>query len=93
VREAAVVGVPHDRWGERPVAYVVTDADDREALIDAAAERVRDAYPDWWVPDRVEFVESIPKTATGKFDKVGLRAGFEGSLDGNVDAEPPDGAG
>jgi fatty-acyl-CoA synthase len=93
VREAAVVGVPHDRWGERPVAYVVTDADDREALIDAAGERVRDAYPDWWVPDRVEFVESIPKTATGKFDKVGLRAGFEGSLDGNVDAEPPDGAG
>jgi len=89
VREAAVVGIPHDRWGERPVAYVVTDADERESLIDAAAERVREAYPDWWVPDRFEFVESIPKTATGKFDKVGLRAGFEGSLDGSVDAEPP----
>jgi fatty-acyl-CoA synthase len=90
VREAAVVGVPHERWGERPVAYVVTDADDREALIDAAAERVREASPDWWVPDRVEFVESIPKTATGKFDKVGLRERFEGSLDGSVGAEPPD---
>jgi fatty-acyl-CoA synthase len=90
VREAAVVGVPHDRWGERPVAYVVTDADDREALIDAAGERVRAAYPDWWVPDRVEFVETLPKTATGKFDKVGLRARFEGSLDGSVDADPPD---
>jgi len=90
VREAAVVGVPHDRWGARPVAYVVTDADDREALIDAAFERVRAAYPDWWVPDRVEFVETLPKTATGKFDKVGLRARFEGSLDGSVDADPPD---
>jgi len=90
VREAAVVGVSHERWGERPVAYVVTDADDREALIDAAAERVREAYPDWWVPDRFEFVESIPKTATGKFDKVGLRARFGGSLDAYVDAEPPD---
>jgi fatty-acyl-CoA synthase len=90
VREAAVVGVPHDRWGERPVAYVVTDADDREALIDAATERIRAAAPDWWVPDRFEFVESLPRTATGKFDKVGLRGRFEGSLDGSVDAEPPD---
>ncbi|AXG10359.1 long-chain-fatty-acid--CoA ligase [Haloplanus rubicundus] len=91
VREAAVVGVPHDRWGERPVAYVVTDADDREALIDAAGERVRESYPDWWTPDRFEFVDRLPKTATGKFDKVGLRARFEGSLDGSVDADPPDG--
>jgi fatty-acyl-CoA synthase len=91
VREAAVVGVPHERWGERPVAYVVTDADDREALIDAATERIRDAYPDWWVPDRFEFVDTLPKTATGKFDKVGLRARFEGSLDGSVDADPPNG--
>ncbi|AXG06991.1 fatty-acid--CoA ligase [Haloplanus rubicundus] len=91
VREAAVVGVPHDRWGERPVAYVVTDADDHEALIDAAGERVRESYPDWWMPDRFEFVDRLPKTATGKFDKVGLRARFEGSLDGSVDADPPDG--
>ncbi|RCU45898.1 fatty-acid--CoA ligase [Haloplanus salinus] len=90
VREAAVVGVPHERWGERPVAYVVADADDRGALIDAATERVRGAYPDWWVPDRVEFVDAVPKTATGKFDKVDLRARFDGSLDGSVDAAPPD---
>ena len=90
VREAAVVGVPHERWGERPVAYVVADADDRGALIDAATERVRGAYPDWWVPDRVEFVDAVPKAATGKFDKVDLRARFEGSLDGSVDAAPPD---
>jgi fatty-acyl-CoA synthase len=93
VREAAVVGVPHDRWGERPVAYVVTDADadDRGALIDAASERVRESAPDWWVPDRFEFVDTLPRTATGKFDKVGLRERFEGSLDGSVDAAPPDG--
>jgi fatty-acyl-CoA synthase len=42
------------------------------------------------VPDRVEFVDAVPKTATGKFDKVDLRARFEGSLDGSVDAAPPD---
>jgi fatty-acyl-CoA synthase len=92
VREAAVVGVPHDRWGERPVAYVVADAADREALIDAASERVRESAPDWWVPDRFEFVGSLPKTATGKFDKVTLRDRFEGSVDGTVDATPPDDA-
>jgi len=86
VREAAVVGVPHDRWGERPVAYVVTDAADRDALIDAVSDRIRDAYPDWWTPDRFEFVDSLPKTATGKFDKVDLRERF----DGTVDAPPDD---
>jgi fatty-acyl-CoA synthase len=92
VREAAVVGVPHERWGERPVAFVVADADDRDALIDALGDRVRADYPDWWVPDRVEFVASVPKTATGKFDKVALRERFEGSLDGAIDATPPEGA-
>jgi fatty-acyl-CoA synthase len=90
VREAAVVGVPHERWGERPVAYVVADHDDREPLIDALRDRIREAYPDWWVPDRVEFVEAVPKTATGKFDKVDLRKSFEGSLAEAVDATPPD---
>jgi fatty-acyl-CoA synthase len=89
VREAAVVGVPHERWGERPVAYVVADAADRDALLTAVAGRVRESYPDWWVPDRFEFVESIPKTATGKFDKVDLRTRSVDSLDGTVDAEPP----
>jgi len=93
VREAAVVGVPHDRWGERPVAYVVTDAADHEALLDAAGERIRESAPEWWVPDRFEFVASLPKTATGKFDKMGLRRRFEGSLDGAVDAEPPEDGG
>jgi fatty-acyl-CoA synthase len=91
VSEAAVVGVPHERWGERPVAYVVADAADHESLIDALRDRIREAYPDWWVPDRFEFAEAIPKTATGKFDKVDLRESFEGALDEAVDATPPDG--
>jgi fatty-acyl-CoA synthase len=92
VREAAVVGVPHERWGERPVAAVVADADaaDREALLDALRDRIRGAYPDWWVPDRFEFVETVPKTATGKFDKVDLREAFEGPLTDAVAADPPD---
>jgi acyl-CoA synthetase (AMP-forming)/AMP-acid ligase II len=94
VREAAVVGVPHERWGERPAAFVVADTQTagRDTLIDSLRDRVRTDYPDWWVPDRFEFVESVPKTATGKFDKVDLRERFEGSLDGAVDATPPEGA-
>ncbi|WP_435067178.1 long-chain fatty acid--CoA ligase [Haloplanus sp. C73] len=89
VSEAAVVGVPHERWGERPVAFLVTDADDRSALLDALRASLRDRYPDWWVPDRFEFVDSLPKTATGKFDKVGLRGRYDRTLDGSVDADPP----
>jgi fatty-acyl-CoA synthase len=94
VREAAVVGVPHERWGERPVAHVRARTDaDRETVVDAATDRIRDASPDWWVPDRFEFVADLPKTATGKFDKVALRNRFAGTLDGTVDATPPDGSG
>ncbi|WP_251343606.1 long-chain fatty acid--CoA ligase [Haloplanus halophilus] len=89
VSEAAVVGVPHERWGERPVAYVVAGDADRDALIEAVSDRLRDSYPDWWVPDRFEFVESIPKTATGKFAKTDLRARRDEPLDGPVAAEPP----
>jgi fatty-acyl-CoA synthase len=88
VSEAAVVGVSHERWGERPVAYVVTDADP-EAVVGAASARVRREYPDWWVPDRFEFVESIPKTATGKFAKTALRGRRDDPLNGPVAAEPP----
>jgi len=90
VREAAVVGVPHERWGERPVAYVVSEGD--ESLVDALRARLRESYPDWWVPDRFEFVQSLPKTATGKFDKVGLRGRFDERLDGAVHADPPNDA-
>jgi len=89
VREAAVVGVPHERWGERPVAYVVADDTDRDALVKTISTRLREDYPDWWIPDRFEFVESIPKTATGKFAKTDLRDRRDGPLDGAVAAEPP----
>ncbi|WP_248897048.1 long-chain fatty acid--CoA ligase [Haloplanus halobius] len=92
VREAAVVGVPHERWGERPVAFVASDVEDRDALRDALADRLRDDYPDWWVPDRFRFVESIPKTATGKFAKEALRARHDETLDGPIDAAPPEGS-
>jgi fatty-acyl-CoA synthase len=73
VREAAVVGVPHDRWQERPVACVVlqpgADAD-REELLAFLAPR----FAKWWLPDDVVFLDELPKTSVGKFDKRALRA-------------------
>jgi len=77
VDEAAVIGVPHERWGERPVAFVVpAEGADREALPDGIEALLREDYPDWWLPDAVEFIDAVPKTATGKFSKKDLREEF-----------------
>jgi fatty-acyl-CoA synthase len=73
VSEAAVVGVDHERWGERPVAVVVADADDPDAVRNEIAASIRESFPDWWLPDRFEFVDSLPRTATDKVDKRDLR--------------------
>ncbi len=74
VLEAAVIGVPHPKWSERPVAVVVPRADAGPALTQAAIQEfVRDQVASWWVPDAVVFVKEIPKTSVGKFDKKRLR--------------------
>jgi fatty-acyl-CoA synthase len=75
VAEAAVIAVPDDKWGERPLAAVVL----REGAA-ATAEELREflapSFAKWWIPDRVEFVEEIPKTSVGKFRKIALREQF-----------------
>ncbi|SFR42557.1 long-chain fatty acid--CoA ligase [Halogeometricum limi] len=78
VAEATVVGVPHQRWQERPVAFVVPAADaDESTLKDELVAMVTDEFPKWWAPDEVVFIESVPKTATGKFDKKVLREEYD----------------
>jgi fatty-acyl-CoA synthase len=81
VFEAAVVAVPDDRWDERPLACVVlnegaaTTADDLRDFLDGRVAR-------WWVPERWTFIEQVPKTSVGKFDKKVLRAEYaKGELD------------
>jgi fatty-acyl-CoA synthase len=77
VAEAAVVGVPDERWGERPVAFVIPTAGielDAASLRDHLATRVAS----WWVPERFELVFEFPRTATGKVSKVALRDGLAG---------------
>ncbi|AXR76362.1 long-chain fatty acid--CoA ligase [Natrarchaeobaculum sulfurireducens] len=76
VSEATVVGVPHEKWQERPVAFVVPtdDAEMDEAEFHEEIESfVAEDYPNWWTPDAVVHIDEVPKTATGKFDKKVLR--------------------
>jgi fatty-acyl-CoA synthase len=75
VAEAAVIAVPDEKWQERPLAVVVL----KEGA-SATPEQLRDSlaphFAKWWLPDRVEFVAEIPKTAVGKFKKTALREQF-----------------
>jgi fatty-acyl-CoA synthase len=75
VAEAAVIAIPDEKWGERPLAAVVL----REGM-EASPEELRDylgsEFAKWQLPDRIEFVEAIPRTATGKFKKTALRERF-----------------
>jgi fatty-acyl-CoA synthase len=82
VAEAAVVGVPDDKWGERPVALVVlkagaapTEEAIRHHVADYAGKGTISKYA---VPDRVYFVDAIPKTSVGKLDKKVIRAKLPG---------------
>lgn len=74
VAEAAVIGVPHQKWTERPVAIVVPTKRGRSAALkEEIMQRLREEFPTWWLPDAIEFTDEIPKTATGKFSKRELR--------------------
>jgi len=75
VLEAAVIGLPHSRWSERPVAYVVPrDTYASGVTAEDIALFLHDKVERWWLPDEVRFVGEIPKTSVGKFDKKRLRA-------------------
>jgi fatty-acyl-CoA synthase len=70
VLEATVITVPHPRWGERPLLIVklrpeFRDRISKEDILGFLIERL----PKWWVPNDLVFVDEIPKTGTGKFDK------------------------
>jgi fatty-acyl-CoA synthase len=75
VAEAAVIAIPDDQWGERPMAVVVL-MDGSDATADDLRTHLAKGFAKWQVPERVEFVEEIPRTATGKFKKTALREQF-----------------
>jgi fatty-acyl-CoA synthase len=80
VAEAAVIAIPDDRWGERPLAAVVL-RDGASAEPDELREHLSGVYAKWQLPDRFEFVDEIPRTATGKFKKTVLREMFAGAAE------------
>ncbi len=74
VLEAAVIGVPHPKWQERPVAYVVAKPEFKRNVTQAEIiEFLEPLVAKWWLPDEVRFVDEIPKTSVGKFDKKVIR--------------------
>jgi fatty-acyl-CoA synthase len=75
VAEAAVIAVPDERWGERPMAVVVL-REGAEAGPDELREHLSQHFAKWQLPERFEFIEEIPRTATGKFKKLELRERF-----------------
>jgi fatty-acyl-CoA synthase len=90
VAEAAVVGVPHEKWQERPVAFVVAaEGADKSTLDDEIMDLLREDYPKWWLPDAIEYIDEVPKTATGKFSKKDIREQYtdDSLVEGSVPEE------
>ena len=75
IAEAAVIGVPHPRWSERPLACVVPAAG-AEISRDEVLAYLADKVAKWQLPDDVVFIEEVPKTSVGKFSKKTLRDRF-----------------
>ena len=76
VSHAAVIGIPHPRWQERPLLVVQPDPGAKPLDADALIAHVASQVVKWWVPDRVEVVDRMPLSATGKILKSELRKAF-----------------
>jgi len=75
VREAAVVGVPDERWQERPLAAVVLQ-EGVELTPEELKTFLADKVARWWIPERWTFIDEIPRTSVGKYDKKTIRARY-----------------
>jgi fatty-acyl-CoA synthase len=75
IAEAAVIAIPDAKWDERPLAAVVLKPGST-ATPDALREFLAPNFAKWWLPERFEFVDEIPKTSVGKFRKTALREQF-----------------
>jgi fatty-acyl-CoA synthase len=75
IREAAVVGVPDERWDERPLAAVVV-REGETVTAREICEWLSTRVAKWWLPERWAFIDEVPKTSVGKFDKKVLRKAY-----------------
>jgi fatty-acyl-CoA synthase len=80
VGEVAALGIPDQQWGERPMLVIVRTHESKlsvSEIQDAIREQVdKGRLSKWAIPERVEFVESLPKTSVGKMDKKVLRVTY-----------------
>jgi fatty-acyl-CoA synthase len=72
VAEAAVIGIAHPKWDERPLLVIVRK-EGQDVSRDQMLDFLRGKLAKWWLPDDVVFVDSLPHTATGKLSKLTLR--------------------
>jgi fatty-acyl-CoA synthase len=84
VAEAAVIAKPDERWQERPLACVVCK-EGASLSADELIEHLRPRVAKWWLPDEISFIDEVPKTSVGKFDKKVLRKRLEA---GDLESEP-----
>jgi fatty-acyl-CoA synthase len=75
VAEAAVIAIPDEKWAERPLAAVVLK-EGATVTSDELREFLEPRFAKWWLPERFEFIDEIPKTSVGKFRKTELREMF-----------------
>ena len=74
VLEAAVIGIPHEKWQERPCACVVPRPEHKDTIKkEEIIKFLENKVAKWWLPDEVVFLKEIPKTSVGKFSKKELR--------------------
>ena len=73
VMEAAVIAIPDERWGERPMAVAVPVSDAGSVTGEELTAYLAPQFARFWLPDEIAFVDEIPKTSVGKFDKKVLR--------------------
>jgi 3-(methylthio)propionyl---CoA ligase len=76
VAEAAVIGIPHPKWDERPLLVIILKKD-QTATKEEILGFMQGKIAKWWMPDDVVFVDQIPHTATGKIQKMALRDQFK----------------
>jgi fatty-acyl-CoA synthase len=76
VAEAAVIGVPDEKWDERPLVAVVLRSDAGDVTVDQLKEFLSDKVAGWQLPENWALIDEVPKTSVGKFDKKRLRASY-----------------
>ena len=76
IAEAAVIAIPDEKWSKRPLACVVLKPGQHVSVAELGAHLMQHGFAKWQVPDRVEFIDAVPRTSTGKFYKLKLREMF-----------------